>query len=193
MDAPRHPYPLRTARLELRPAAPIDAAAMAAFMRANEAHLGPWSPTPPADFYTEEHWAHRFETEAHDAIAGRGVRFLFATPDDPDGIVGWATLSTIVRGVWHCCNLGYGLGAAHEGRGLMVEGLEAVIARAFGPMNLHRIQANYMPSNARSAKVLRRLGFKVEGYAYDFLRINGAWEDHVLTALTNPDWREHVH
>ncbi|MBE9234176.1 30S ribosomal protein S5 alanine N-acetyltransferase, partial [Cuspidothrix issatschenkoi LEGE 03284] len=49
--------------------------------------------------------------------------------------------------------------------------------------------ANYMPHNRRSAKVLKRLGFVVEGYATDYLMINGQWEDHILTSLTNPHWR----
>ena len=45
----------------------------------------------------------------------------------------------------------------------------------FGPQNLHRIMANYMPSNARSGSLLRRLGFREEGLAKDYLRINGRW------------------
>ncbi len=183
-------FPLRTERLLLRPGAPADAAAMAAFLRDNDAHLAPWSPTPPPAYYTEAFWAHRFTTETADREADRGIRFLFAMPDDPAGVIGWANFSTIVRGVWHCGNLGYALGAGAEGKGYMVEGLRGAIAHMFGPMNLHRIQANYMPANVRSAKVLRTLGFKVEGYAYDFLRIDGRWEDHVLTSLTNATWRE---
>lgn len=184
------PFPLRTERLLLRPGTPADAAAVAAFLRTNDAHLARWSPAPPPGSLTEAFWAERLATEAADHAAGRGVRFLLATHDDPAGVIGWASFSTVVRGVWHCANLGYALGAAVEGQGYMVEGLRGAIAHMFGPMNLHRLQANYMPTNARSAKVLRTLGFKVEGYAYDYLRINGRWEDHVLTSLTNPDWRE---
>lgn len=188
---PTAEFPLvRTERLVLRPAQVSDAAVVAAFLRDNQDHLNRWSPAPPPEYLTEAWWARRLEAEAADRAADRGVRFLLATPDDPAGMIGWAHFSTIVRGVWHCANLGYALGAGHEGRGYMVEGLRGAIAEMFGPRNLHRIQANYMPANARSAKVLRTLGFKVEGYAYDFLRIDGRWEDHVLTSLTNPDWRE---
>lgn len=182
--------PIRTDRLVLRAASPADAAAMAAFLRDNDAHLNRWSPAPPPAYLTEAFWAEKFQAEAADQAADRGVRFLLATADDPAGLIGWANFTTIVRGVWHCCNLGYALGAAAEGQGYMVEGLRGAVGHMFGPKNLHRIQANYMPANVRSAKVLRTLGFKVEGYAYDFLRINGRWEDHVLTSLTNPAWRE---
>jgi ribosomal-protein-alanine N-acetyltransferase len=70
----------------------------------------------------------------------------------------------------------------------MTEALGAVILYAFSDLRLHRLQANYLPRNERSARVLRRLGFVVEGVARDYLRIDGRWEDHVLTGLTNPDW-----
>ena len=50
-------------------------------------------------------------------------------------------------------------------------------------------ETSYMPTNDRSAKVLRRAGFAVVGYARDFLYINGAWRDHVLTALVDPKER----
>jgi ribosomal-protein-alanine N-acetyltransferase len=49
--------------------------------------------------------------------------------------------------------------------------------------------ANYMPRNQRSANVLKRLGFVVEGYARNYLLINNHWEDHILTSLTNPNWQ----
>ena len=103
-------------------------------------------------------------------------------------MLGHVNFSTIVRGAWHCCNLGYDLDAARQGQGLMTEALEAAIAFVFESWNLHRIQANYVPTNERSGKVLRRLGFTVEGYARDYLLIGGAWRDHVLTARTNPTW-----
>jgi len=71
----------------------------------------------------------------------------------------------------------------------MHEGLKASLDYVFGDLNLHRVMANFMPHNLRSNAVLRRLGFTVEGYARDYLYIDGAWRDHVLTSLTNPNWR----
>jgi ribosomal-protein-alanine N-acetyltransferase len=50
------------------------------------------------------------------------------------------------------------------------------------------VAASYMPRNARSGRVLERCGFRIEGTAISYLRIDGRWEDHVLTALINPDW-----
>ena len=71
----------------------------------------------------------------------------------------------------------------------MCEALTAAIKYVFEELNLHRIMANYMPANERSAKLLRRLGFTVEGYARDYLRLAGNWRDHILTALTNDSWK----
>ncbi|MCK6430817.1 MAG: GNAT family N-acetyltransferase, partial [Burkholderiaceae bacterium] len=70
-------------------------------------------------------------------------------------------------------------------RGLMTEALAACIDFAFGALRLHRIQANYMPENERSGRLLARLAFEREGYAKDYLFIDGAWRDHVLTARLN--------
>ena len=67
--------------------------------------------------------------------------------------------------------------------------MRGIIAFAFGPLNLHRIRACYLPTNARSGAVLRRLGFVVEGYARDYLLIDGRWQDQILTSLINPDWQ----
>jgi ribosomal-protein-alanine N-acetyltransferase len=72
----------------------------------------------------------------------------------------------------------------------MFEALQAGIAYAFDELGFHRVMANYMPVNERSGRLLRRLGFVVEGYARDFLLIDGQWRDHVLTALTAPAKRD---
>ena len=67
----------------------------------------------------------------------------------------------------------------------MHEALTLGIDFMFQEMALHRIMANYMPRNERSARVLQRLGFAIEGQAKDYLMINGRWEDHTLTSLIN--------
>ena len=82
--------------------------------------------------------------------------------------------------------LGYGLAERAQGKGVMTEALRTVCAWAFDELRLHRLSANYMPSNERSGAVLRRLDFAVVGYARDYLFINGAWRDHVLTQLVDP-------
>ena len=68
----------------------------------------------------------------------------------------------------------------------MTEALEATNRQLFDVVKLHRIQANHLPDNVRSSRLLARLGFRREGLAREYLFIRGAWRDHVLTALTNP-------
>ena len=71
----------------------------------------------------------------------------------------------------------------------MTEALSLAIHYAFTELNLHRIMANYSPTNERSGRLLRRLGFVVEGYAQNYLLVHGTWQDHVLTSLTNEQWQ----
>ena len=94
------------------------------------------------------------------------------------------------QGVSYSCSLGYSLAEDGQGKAYMHEALEAAIHYVFDDLNLHRVNANYMPHNRRSGNVLKRLGFTVEGYARDYLLINGKWEDHILTSLINPNWKE---
>jgi ribosomal-protein-alanine N-acetyltransferase len=103
-------------------------------------------------------------------------------------VVGNLSLVHIVRGVLQACTLGYALAAEAQGQGYMLEAVRGSVAYAFGPLGLHRVMADYMPRNRRSAAVLRQAGFVIEGYAREYLLINGRWEDHVLSAITNGDW-----
>jgi ribosomal-protein-alanine N-acetyltransferase len=107
-------------------------------------------------------------------------------PDAP--VLGIVAFSNIVRGPLHSCFLGYALAERQQGKGLMTEALRLGIRYMFDEMHLHRISANYLPHNTPSAAVLKRLGFTVEGYARDYLRIDGRWQDHILTSLLDPDW-----
>ena len=68
----------------------------------------------------------------------------------------------------------------------MQEALSQAIGHAFLQLGLHRIMANTRTENRRSQALLQRLGFQQEGYARDYLKIDGQWRDHVLNALINP-------
>lgn len=85
--------------------------------------------------------------------------------------------------------MGYSLAESKQGKGYMTEGLKAATKYLFQELNFHRVMANYMPHNRRSGNVLKRLGFVIEGYARDYLLINGQWEDHIMTSLTNTNWQ----
>jgi ribosomal-protein-alanine N-acetyltransferase len=181
--------PLRTERTLLRLAEPEDVAELLAFHTRNFAHLAPSSPRRPEGFLTEAHWQQEIARSREDFAAGRSARLLLCLARDPEHIIGAVNLNNITRGAAQYADLGYALDAGMQGQGLMPEAVRAVIAYAFGPLNLHRIRACYLPTNERSGAVLRRLGFVVEGYARDYLLIDGRWQDQILTSLINPDWQ----
>lgn len=180
---------IATARLALRLARPGMEEAHVRFLEENHAvHLARWSPPPAPGYFTAAFWAERLEGALDEYRAGRSLRLVMQAAGSglQDEIIGTVNYTNIVRGAFHACHLGYQIAARHEGRGLMTEALRASNAYVFAEVKLHRIMANYRPENARSARVLERLGFRHEGLARDYLFIDGAWRDHCLTALVNP-------
>jgi ribosomal-protein-alanine N-acetyltransferase len=183
---------LRGERVELWTPSPADAAALLDFHARNRHWFPRFEPIKPPEYYTTAFWELRLTEWEKERCDGRALRFAMSLGAARDPVVGAVNLSQIERGPYCGCNLGYGLDESEQGRGLMSEALTLVIAYAFDVLNLHRLQAGYLPTNARSGRVLRRAGFVVEGYARDYLLIQGSWEDHILTSLTNPRWRSNA-
>lgn len=181
------PWPtLHTPHLRLLAAHEGLAAEAAAFYRRNAAHLAPWDPPSPADFATEAVQRERLRRAVAETVAGTVLRWWLQPVEEAATLVGSVSLTQIARGAFQNAMLGYAVDAAHEGRGLMREALQAVLAHAFSPaVNLHRIQAGVRPENTRSVGLLQRLGFDDEGLAREYLYIDGAWRDHRMFALRN--------
>jgi ribosomal-protein-alanine N-acetyltransferase len=178
-----------TRQLVGRLLAPSDLQRVVAYQRENAEFFAPTSPRRSPDFLSEDYWRQQIERDREDARADRHVRFYLISRDDPDGIVGHVSLTNIARGPAQYCDLGYGIAKDREGQELMTEGVAAAIRFAFDDLRLHRVKAAYLPTNERSGRLLRRLGFVVEGYARDYLQIQGTWQDMILSSLLNPDWR----
>lgn len=179
---------LSTERLVLRLAEPDEADEVAEFHRRNRVHFEPWDPRRAESFFTAPWWREQLVLDREVAEADRGYRFFLFARAAPRTVIGHAHLSNVVRGAFQASHLGFGIDREREGRGLMREALEAMIDWAFDRLALHRIEANHRPENVRSAGLLERLGFERQGFARDYLYIDGAWRDHVLTALTNQAW-----
>ncbi len=180
---------LATPRLLLRLAGRADVPAIVGHLEENWAHLAPSFPAPPREFLTAAYWEARVEASREEAARGGSLRLFVFPREEPGRVVGMVSFTDVSRGAAHSCALGYGLAAAEQGKGLMGEAVGAGIAHVFRAMNLHRVTATYAAHNLRSGALLKRLGFTVEGYARDYLRVGGRWEDHVLAALLNPAWR----
>ncbi len=102
-------------------------------------------------------------------------------------LVGRVTLSQVFRKTFQSCYLGYWVGEEHNGRGYATAAVGRAIGYAFDELGLHRVQANVMTRNPRSARVLERNGFRKEGLALRYLQIAGRWEDHYMYAITRED------
>ena len=156
------------------------------YFEENREHLAEWSPPVPDGYYTEDYWRERLERARAEFEQDKSMQLVIFEREQPmTRVVGVCNFSAFIRGAFHACYLGYSIDYRDEGRGLMREALSAAILYAFDDLHLHRIMANYVPTNERSGRLLRKLGFTIEGYARDYLFINGAWRDHVLTSLTN--------
>lgn len=159
--------------------------AMLDFSIRNVKHLEKTSPPPPEGAFSDAFWNKRIEQIETQFKTGQSARFTLLPKENSSLVIGGANINNIVRGAFQAGYLGYHIDQDYEGQGYMHEALSAVVDYAFSKMHLHRIMANYLPDNERSAKLLERLGFEREGYAREYLYINGAWRDHVLTSLTN--------
>lgn len=104
-------------------------------------------------------------------------------------LAGVVSISEIVRGIFRSGYLGYYGFAPHDGKGYMTEGVRAVVTKAFRTLRLHRLEANIQPNNDASRRLVRRLGFRLEGFSPRYLKIAGKWRDHERWALTAEEWK----
>jgi ribosomal-protein-alanine N-acetyltransferase len=109
--------------------------------------------------------------------------------DDGGGIAGVVNVSEIVRGPFRSAYLGYYAFVPLAGRGFMREGLRQTIRHCFSELGLHRLEANVQPDNHRSIELVKSLGFRLEGYSPEYLKICGRWADHERWAILAKEWR----
>ena len=163
-----------------------DAKVLSEFYLKNSEHLRDWEPLREDEFHSLASWSNRVSERVEEQAKGMSAYFIACSLDD-DEVIATCSLTNIVRGPFQACNIGYAISLSYQGRGLMKRLCSHVINYAFNELGLNRIMANYMPSNDRSEALLNSLGFVREGLAERYLKINGVWEDHVLTALIKPD------
>jgi ribosomal-protein-alanine N-acetyltransferase len=156
-----------------------DHAEWAALREQSRDFLTPWEPTWPADDLSRSAFRRRIRRYVEDLRTDQGYAFLIARSSD-DALVGGITLANIRRGVAQAGSLGYWMGQPYIRNGYMTAAVRAVIPFAFATLRLHRLEAACIPTNAGSIRLLENTGFVREGYARDYLCINGIWQDHLL-------------
>ncbi|MBT4162473.1 MAG: ribosomal protein S5-alanine N-acetyltransferase [Gammaproteobacteria bacterium] len=182
---PKLPH-LVSERVTARLLEPHEAPMMTRFRKENRAHLEPWEPLRKPEFFTDSFWQISLRVALGDFRNGASVCFSLLSPTE-DEVIGVCNYTNVVRGTFQSCHLGYALASRHEGQGLMFEALQMTNRYMFHDLGLHRVMAGYLPHNDRSGTLLERLGFEKEGFARRYLKINGEWEDHVLTSLINDE------
>lgn len=170
----------------LRAPQPGDYGEWAALREASRSFLVPWEPTWPADDLTRSAFRRRLRRYAEDQRADLAYPFFIFRQED-DALVGGLTIGNVRRGVAQAASLGYWIGAPHARRGYMTAAVRAVLGFCYAALRLHRVEAACIPTNTPSIRLLERTGFTREGYARQYLCINGIWQDHLLYARLKDD------
>jgi [ribosomal protein S5]-alanine N-acetyltransferase len=174
-----------TDRLLLKVLDGSHAGAVLSYFLRNKEFLEEWEPARAENFYTKAYQAAQLITEQ--AYISNGVMFKYwmFKKEEPGRVIGSVSFNNIVRGAFQSCFLGYRLDGGEINNGYMTEAVKKGISIMFDEFGLHRIEANIMPRNARSLRVVEKLGFVSEGLAHGYLKINGEWEDHFHMVLLN--------
>jgi ribosomal-protein-alanine N-acetyltransferase len=167
--------------VSVRPVSPGDAAELAELLRANREFIAPWDPIRDDEYFTVD-GQRKLIRAALDSEANEPHVI------EVDGaIAGRVNLNNVVRGPFQSCSLGYWVSRHVNGRGVATAAVGQIVRIAFGDLGLHRVEAGTLLHNTGSQRVLDRNGFVRFGLAPKYLKIAGAWQDHVLYQRIN-DW-----
>lgn len=158
----------------LRPLTSADAGELAALLVENREFLAPFEPVRDDRFFTIDGQRERIENEGSEAFA------ILAG----DRIAGTVTISNIVHGPFQSATLGYWVAERLGGRGLATRAVAEIVEIAFGELGLHRLEAATLVDNFPSRRVLEKNGFEPIGLARRYLKVAGAWRDHLLFQRT---------
>jgi ribosomal-protein-alanine N-acetyltransferase len=158
----------------------------AALREASRQFLAPWEPTWPADDLTRSSFRRRIKRYSEDQRSDLAYPFfVFRTRDH--ALVGGLTLANVRRGCAQAASLGYWMGAAFARQGHMTAAVCTILPFAFDTLRLHRVEAACISGNVASIRLLEKTGFRREGFAREYLCIDGVWQDHLLYARLKHD------
>ena len=178
---------LLTDRLVLKTIDENYAKPVLAYYSRNKDFLEQWEPFRTNTFYTIDYHIKQLVDDERKMEAGSQIRLWIFKQDDLEftRIIGTLAFSNIVRGAFLSCHLGYKLDKDEINNGYITEALQKGIDFIFNESGLHRVEANIIPRNAKSLRVVEKLGFYNEGLALKYLKINGKWEDHIHMVRLN--------
>jgi len=171
--------------VHLRPPRALDYPEWRELRAASRGFLQPWEPTWPADDLSRLAFRRRLTAYARDRELGAAYAFFVIRSED-EALTGGITLSNVRRGVAQMGSIGYWCGRPYTRQGYTLNAVRALSDFAFRTLGLHRLEAACIPDNAASRSLLAKAGFVEEGFAQAYLKINGAWRDHVLFGMVTP-------
>ncbi|HEY1259146.1 MAG TPA: GNAT family protein [Stellaceae bacterium] len=181
------PFRLSGERVFLRLPERGDYEAWASLRAGSRNFLVPWEPIWPPDALSRANFRARIARYTEDWRTDQAYNFFIFAHDE--ALVGGIGLSNVRRGVSETASLGYWVGEPHARQGYMTAALPLVLDFAFERLRLHRVEAACLPTNVPSRALLMRAGFQQEGYARQYLCIEGKWQDHLLFAILQQDPR----
>lgn len=182
------PISLKTDRLILRTLSSGDYGVVTNYYLENREFLKPWEPLRSEGFFSEAFQKKSLELDAYAMDRGEMYRFWVFTSNDE--LIGTVAITNIIRGVFKSAFMGYKLSEKHCRKGYGLEAVNATIKFAFDVLELHRLEANIIPRNIASLRLIVAAGFEFEGCSKAYLKINGRWEDHNRYALINKHYKD---
>ena len=175
-------------RVFLRPPKRRDALKWQKLRMSSKSFLVPWEPSWDASSCTRRAYLRYFKNSNYLANMDRAYSFLIFKTDDKT-LLGGINIGNVRRGVSQSASLGYWIGEKHSRNGYMKEALKLLIPSLFIDLRLNRIEAATLEENIASKNLLKKIGFKKEGILRKYLKINGAWRDHILYGLLESDFK----
>ncbi len=151
------------------------------YSKSNKDFFAPYGPKPFDEYFTMEYQMLRLMEEQNLRKEKKSIRFWIFKKEDVrfEKIIGDVHFMNIVWGIFLSCHLGYKFDQAEVDKGYGTEAIGAAVDFMFSDWKLHRIQANIIPENKRSQRVVEKLGFVNEGLSKKYLKLNGEWKDHL--------------
>jgi [ribosomal protein S5]-alanine N-acetyltransferase len=177
---------IRAEGLVLRPPRIADYAAWAMVRAQSRVFLTPWEPSWSEDELSRAAFKVRVK-RASEEIRGDLAYPLLVFSAGEEQLMGAVTIGLIRRGVAQMCTLGYWIGEPFARQGHMSKAVRLAVQFAIDDLGLRRVEAACLPANLASQRLLEKTGFVREGYARQYLRINGQWADHLLYARLASD------
>lgn len=175
----------RTKRLVLKVLDATYADKILDYQLRNKNFLKKWEPCKTNNFYTLDYQKSLLNKELNEFREGRMLRLWVFKKEEKDRIIGSVSFSSIERNAFLSCYLGYKLDENETQKGYMTEAVKKGINIIFNQYKLHRIEADIMPNNINSLRVVEKLKFIKEGISYKLLKINNRWEDHIRMIKIN--------